>query len=105
MRGSHDGEDASQSPGELRRARVLVAGRVQGVWFRGATMEQAVRLSLAGWVRNLPDGRVEAIFEGPATEVQAAIEWCRIGPPSARVADVTVEWQAPAGDHGFGVRY
>lgn len=102
-RASRDG-GSTRAP-EIRRARVVVAGRVQGVWFRGATEEQAVRLGLAGWVRNLPDGSVEASFEGRVSDVDAAIGWCRTGPPSARVDEVTVEWQAPVGEAGFRVRY
>lgn len=104
-RTSRDGDDGPTRAPEIRRARVVVSGRVQGVWFRGATEEQAVRLGLAGWVRNLPDGSVEASFEGGGSEVDTAIEWCRTGPPSARVDDVTVEWQAPVGEVGFRVRY
>ncbi|MBK7972508.1 MAG: acylphosphatase [Deltaproteobacteria bacterium] len=88
-----------------RRARVLVSGRVQGVWFRGATADQAERLGVAGWVRNLSDGRVEATFEGRAADVETAIEWCRSGPPTARVDAVSVEWQSPIGEVGFRVRY
>lgn len=105
VRSSCDGADGPTREPEIRRARVVVSGRVQGVWFRGATEQQAVRLGLAGWVRNLPDGTVEASFEGRVREVDTAIEWCRTGPPSARVDDLTVEWQAPVGEVGFRVRY
>lgn len=105
MTGADDGNATSGALAEARRARVLVSGRVQGVWFRGATAEQADRLGLAGSVANLSDGRVEAIFEGRPADVQSAIEWCRIGPPSARVDDVTVEWRAPLGEVGFRIRY
>ena len=73
------------------RARVVVSGRVQGVWFRESTRRCADELGVAGWVRNLPDGRVEALFEGPADRVRAAIEFVKVGPPLARVRDVAVE--------------
>ena len=102
---SSESEVSSGALAPHRRARVVVSGRVQGVWFRGATAEQAERLGVAGWVRNLSDGRVEATFEGRAAEVEAAIEWCRNGPPTARVDAVLVEWQSPVGEVGFRVRY
>ncbi len=65
---------AVDAGGSLRRVRVIVEGRVQGVWFRDTTREEALRLGVAGWVRNLPDGRVEAVFEGPPTAVAALLE-------------------------------
>lgn len=89
----------------LVRAHVWVAGRVQGVWFRGATAEEAARLGLAGWVRNLPDGRVEAVFEGPRQAVEAAVAWCRHGPRSARVDELELCWEASADEREFRVRY
>ena len=70
------------------RIHVLVEGRVQGVGFRQACADQARRRRLAGWVRNRRDGRVEAVFEGPADAVAAMVEWCRTGPPAARVTAV-----------------
>jgi acylphosphatase len=75
--------------------RVLVSGRVQGVWFRESTRREASALGLSGWVRNLPDGRVEAHFEGDEAAVEAAIAFIRRGPEHARVSDVTVEPCAP----------
>lgn len=77
-------------------ARVYVSGRVQGVGFRAATQAAARRLGLGGWVRNLPDGRVEAWFVGPREAVDRMIAWCRRGPSRARVARVEVEWQEAA---------
>ncbi len=71
-----------------RRLEIVVSGRVQGVWFRAATREQAARLGLRGWVRNLPDGRVQAVFEGGAEELEAMLSWCRVGPPGSRVEGV-----------------
>jgi acylphosphatase len=75
--------------------RVLVSGRVQGVWFRESTRREASALGLSGWVQNLPDGRVEAHFEGDEAAVEAAIAFIRRGPEHARVSDVTVEPCAP----------
>ena len=68
-----------------RRVRLLVSGRVQGVWFRGAMQQQAATLGLGGWVRNLRDGRVEALIVGPVKEVEALVEWAGVGPSGARV--------------------
>ena len=76
------------------RLRVRIDGRVQGVWFRGATRERATELGLDGWVRNLPDGSVEALFEGPHAAVEQALEFVRKGPPLARVTRVQVEQEA-----------
>jgi len=91
---------------ELAAARVQVIGRVQGVWFRASTQEEAARLSLAGWVRNMPDGNVEAFFQGPRDLVEKAIAWCHHGPPLARVTEVRVQWVEPDDDAAeFQVRY
>mgnify|MGYP005846206011 CR=1 FL=1 len=76
-----------------RRARVTVRGRVQGVWFRQSTKNRAQELNLAGWVRNNPDGSVEALFEGEEAAIKAAIEWCRRGPDRARVEDLQLSWE------------
>jgi acylphosphatase len=77
--------------------RVTVAGRVQGVWFRGWTVENAQARGLDGWVRNRADGTVEALFAGPRARVADMIEACRKGPPLARVDALAEE---PAGDDG-----
>ena len=74
-------------------ARVLVSGRVQGVFFRYSCAREAAANRLRGTVRNLPDGRVEAVFQGATHAVQRLISWCHDGPPAARVADVTVSWE------------
>lgn len=88
------------------RAIVRISGRVQGVFYRKATVETAQRLALSGWVRNLPDGSVEALFEGERAAVEAAIAWCRQGPPRAAVDEVTTAWlDGPAECAGFAVRY
>ena len=86
------------------RARVLVSGRVQGVSFRDATRSQAEQLGLSGWVRNTQDGQVEAIFEGVPETVQQMIEWCKSGPSSADVEDVSVENEQPENLSSFEVR-
>jgi acylphosphatase len=89
----------------MKRMRVLVSGTVQGVWFRESTREEADRLGVAGWVRNLPDGRVEAVFEGEALGVEAMVAWCHRGPPAAAVERVEAHAEAPQGEHGpFSVR-
>jgi acylphosphatase len=88
----------------LKRARVVVRGSVQGVFFRVETRNRARSLGLAGWVRNQPDGSVEAAFEGDAERTESMIEWCRRGPAGARVDDVEVAWVDPEGEHGFSIR-
>jgi len=88
------------------RAHVLVSGRVQGVFFRSETQDEAVRHGLTGWVRNLPDGRVEAVFEGEKDRVDELIEFCRRGPPGARVTRVEVTWSDYTGEFkSFSIRY
>jgi acylphosphatase len=90
---------------ERERARVRISGRVQGVFFRDSTREKAEGLGLAGWVRNLPDGRVEALFEGPSQSVREMVGWCEQGPPQASVEDVETEFESAQGDlQGFEVR-
>lgn len=91
---------------DLSRAHLVVAGLVQGVAFRAATVDAARRLGVNGWVRNLPDGRVEAEAEGERSRVEALVAWCRRGPPAARVDDVQVGWSAHRGDLGpFAIRW
>ncbi len=86
------------------RRRVLISGRVQGVGFRWSCQRVADSLSLSGWCRNLPDGRVEAVFEGDPKAVEQAVAWCRGGPPSALVTAVDVVPEMPDGLRGFGLR-
>jgi len=83
---------------KIVRAHVYISGIVQGVFFRANTLRVAKKLGLKGFVRNLPDGRVEAVFEGDEEAVKKAIEWCRRGPPLARVDKVEVIWEKPKGD-------
>ena len=88
----------SDSPGqqadsEQARAVIVVVGRVQGVFFRSSTEQQALRLGLAGEVRNLPDGSVEVVTEGARRAVEELVAWCRRGgPPAAQVEAVEVRW-------------
>ena len=84
--------------------RLLISGRVQGVGFRDSTRQVAEQLHLGGWVRSLGDGRVEAVFEGPAADVARAVAWCEGGPPGARVAAIKVEREEPIGETSFRVR-
>lgn len=87
------------------RVRVHVSGRVQGVFFRESTREKAESLDLAGWARNLPDGRVEALFEGPSDKVREMIEWCESGPSGAGVEEVETSSEETGDDlTGFEVR-
>jgi acylphosphatase len=86
------------------RKRVRVFGRVQGVWFRGATQRHARSLGVAGWVRNCADGSVEAVFEGPPARVAAAVAFCREGPPGARVDRVEASDEEPEGLTHFDIR-
>ncbi|MCK9230236.1 MAG: acylphosphatase [Syntrophales bacterium] len=78
-----------------RRVRILVSGRVQGVFFRAHTLEEARRRSIGGWVRNLPDGRVEVLAEGENRAVNEFVAWCRRGPRFARVLQVDVMEERP----------
>jgi acylphosphatase len=88
----------------LERMRLRITGRVQGVWFRGSTQDEARRLGVNGWVRNLPDGGVEALLEGEPAAVRALVEWCKVGPPGARVTGVVETPEPAAGDlRGFTI--
>jgi acylphosphatase len=87
------------------RAHVFISGRVQAVSFRYYTYHEALRLGVAGWVRNLWDGRVEAVFEGEKPAVDAILEWCRSGPPAATVNSLEVDWEEKSdGMKNFEVR-
>jgi acylphosphatase len=87
--------------GEPRaRARIRVTGLVQGVFYRQSTAQEATRLGLSGTVRNLPDGSVEVEAEGRRSAVEALLAFCRRGPPAARVAELEVAWESPAGSEG-----
>ncbi|USZ67908.1 acylphosphatase [Halorussus salilacus] len=86
------------------RAHVFVSGTVQGVYYRANTRDTARELGIDGWVRNLPDGRVEAVFEGSEDSVSEMVEWCHTGSPAAEVEDVEVEYGDPEGEDGFRIR-
>ncbi len=85
-------------------AHVFVSGHVQGVYFRATTRDRARDQGVDGWVRNLDDGRVEAVFEGPRDAVESMVKFCHEGSPAARVDDVTVEYGDPENLDGFEVR-
>jgi len=88
------------------RAHVFVSGIVQGVFFRSETIHEAKKRGVKGWVRNLPDGRVEAVFEGEENNVRELIEFCRLGPPGARVTHIDVKWENYTGEfRDFEIRY
>ncbi|WP_440771722.1 acylphosphatase [Natronorubrum sp. DTA28] len=90
---------------ERTRAHVFVTGTVQGVYYRANTRDTALEKGIDGWVKNLEDGRVEAIFEGPEEDVESMIEWCHTGSPAAEVEDVEAEYEEPQGEDGFDIRY
>ena len=88
------------------KAHVVIEGRVQGVFYRASTCEEAKLLNLKGWVQNCHDGRVEAVFEGEKNIVNKMIDWCQEGPPGALVNNVKVDWEKPEGKYlDFSIRY
>jgi acylphosphatase len=88
------------------RARAIISGRVQGVFFRMETKRAADRIGVAGSVRNLKDGTVEALFEADLDRVNAVLDWCRQGPPNADVTDVAVTWHIYIGEFkGFNISF
>ena len=90
---------------DQERAHVRISGQVQGVFFRDSTREKAQKLNLRGWVKNLPDGRVEALFEGPTEKVREMIAWCEEGPRHASVENVDTDFEDAGADlSGFEVR-
>jgi acylphosphatase len=80
------------------RAHIFISGRVQGVFFRMETRDEARKRSVTGWVRNTSGGRVEAIFEGEREDVEKMIEFCKSGPPGARVTKIDVQWKEYTGE-------
>ncbi|MFH0926591.1 MAG: acylphosphatase [bacterium] len=88
-----------------KQAHVLITGIVQGVSFRYSTHLQANTLGVNGWVKNLPDGRVEAVFEGDEDKVDKIVKWCHQGPTGAVVSNIKVNWQECSGEFkGFTIR-
>jgi acylphosphatase len=96
----------TQARGETTtvRRRVLVHGRVQAVGFRASCLRRAAEAGVGGWVRNTEHGDVEAVFEGPVQSVEALVEWCREGPPWARVDSIEVNDEPPRGETAFTIR-
>jgi acylphosphatase len=91
---------------EKARLHVVIEGRVQGVFFRDSTREEACLLGLSGWVKNCLDGRVEAVFEGEREKVEQVLKWCQKGPPGAMVRNVEENWGDATGDFdSFSIRY
>jgi len=88
---------------ERTRAHVYVSGKVQGVYFRATTRDTAREQGVDGWVRNLDDGRVEAVFEGPEEDVEAMVEFCHEGSSAARVEDIDVTYEQPRDEDGFRI--
>jgi acylphosphatase len=86
------------------RNHLLISGQVQGVCFRDSYRRMALQRGVSGWVRNLPDGRVEAVLEGPPEEVHALVDWAHRGPDAAAVTGVAVREERPEGLGGFAIR-
>jgi acylphosphatase len=90
----------------LKRIHVYISGRVQGVFFRAETQRTAKSFHLAGWVRNMTDGRVEACFEGKDANIDKMLAWCHIGPRAARVEEVLTEEEPYTNEfHDFTIKY
>jgi acylphosphatase len=87
----------------VRRAHVVIRGRVQGVSFRYEARSRARSLGVSGWMRNNRDGTVEAVLEGDDEDVESMVDWCRRGPSGAVVQAVDVDWEEPRGESGFTV--
>jgi acylphosphatase len=87
-----------------RRVHVFVSGRVQGVFFRASTRDQGLHLGVSGWVRNMRDGRVEAVFEGDDEQVEKMLAWCQRGSHFSRVDDVEVAEEAIENIKGFYIQ-
>ena len=91
---------------EKARLRVVIEGRVQGVFFRAATREEACSLGLSGWVKNCLDGRVEVVFEGERDKVEQILKWCQKGPPGAMVRNIEENWgDATREFDSFSIKY
>lgn len=91
---------------KIVRVHIWISGSVQGVFFRESTKKQASALRVVGWVKNLPDGRVEAVFEGPEDKVAQLLAWCQTGPAGARVSSVEIKHEQPTGQlESFKILY
>lgn len=92
--------------GQYLRAHVVIRGYVQGVWFRASTRDEATRIGVSGWVRNLSDGSVDALFEGEKKKVEEIIGWCHRGPSGAQVSKVEISWEPYKAEFKhFDIRY
>ena len=106
MAGKEGPHGSLPAAGEMRRVHVTAAGRVQGVAFRAWTRKTALSLQLTGWVRNLPDGGMEAVFEGPEEQVEIIIHMCAAGPTLAEVTTISAREETYLGEFtGFVIRY
>lgn len=94
----------ADAPPDYVRVHVFAEGRVQRVWFRESTRQEADRLGVSGWVRNLPDGRVEAVYEGSGEAVEEMLSWTNRGPERANVTGVEIHDEPPRGERGFTVK-
>jgi len=91
---------------EIVRLHIVIEGRVQGVFFRASTIEESSKLGLTGWVKNCPDGSVEAVFEGDMDKIDQILAWCKKGPPGAVVRNVETIWEQATGDYdSFSIKY
>jgi acylphosphatase len=90
----------------MKRVHVYISGRVQGVFFRSVTQQTAKGFNLTGWVRNMPDGRVEALFEGEDESVNKMLKWCHVGPPAAQVEEVIITKEPHTSEfRDFSIKY
>lgn len=95
-----------QNKKEKVRVHALISGKVQGVFFRGSAKEKAEKLGISGWIKNLRDGRVEAIFEGDKENINKMIEWAKKGPIGAKIEDFNLSWEDYKGDFSeFSIEY
>ena len=99
---SHQSTASNQSS-NIVRVHLWISGRVQGVGYRFSTLKVAQQRGLNGWVKNLPNGQVEAVFEGSLMNVKEMIQWCHSGPTAAAPEQVQVEWEQPEGLSGFEI--
>jgi len=91
---------------EIARLHIVIEGVVQGVFFRAGTKGKSCKLGLTGWVKNSPDGSVEAVFEGDIDKIDQIVEWCKKGPPGAVVRNVETIWEQATGEYdSFSIKY
>ncbi len=89
----------------MQQVHLIISGRVQGVFYRASCQDVAVKYGLNGWVKNLPDGKVEVLVQGEKDKIEKLIEWCKKGPPNADVSGVEVQWEEVTEVfNGFGIK-